>query len=405
MSAAACSSVVDEFGPSDLLAMKDYPSRLDHDSASSPEGMLVGGRVSENKEVARAASPVTYVSKDDPPFLIIHGNEDMIVPYNQSERLASALKQVGAECCFTTVDGGGHGGFQNPEVQKRERQFFDKHLRGAKQVVSEETIPNSAIPQVPLVYDVEHTGSTFQKTVLPDFDTLPAVRPLPDPFAWSDGSGRSAEFKDWARRRSEIKAEIEQYGIGKKPPRPKDIVGSFKGRTLRVKVTENGETLTLTARVQLPEGDGPFPAVIGIGFGGGSGSLPRDIFASRKVATIAFNFNQVMAHQQKRGNEPINRIYPDMAYIGAYSAWSWGISRIIDGLELVENDLPIDRKRLAVTGCSFAGKMALVCRGIRRTNRADDCARIRRRRRGGMARFGDAWKCRDSRQDQSGLVP
>jgi hypothetical protein len=48
-----------------------------------------------------------------------------------------------------------------------------------------------------------------------------------------------------------------------------------------------------------------------------------------------------------------------LTYIGAYSAWSWGISRIIDGLELVEDELPIDRKHLAVTGCSFAGKMAL----------------------------------------------
>ena len=72
-----------------------------------------------------------------------------------------------------------------------------------------------------LVYDDEHTGEKFPKPVLPGFDELPIVRPLPDPFAWSDGSGRSTEFKDWARRRSEIKAEIEKYGIGEKPPRPK----------------------------------------------------------------------------------------------------------------------------------------------------------------------------------------
>ncbi|MCS7470009.1 endo-1,4-beta-xylanase [Stieleria sp. ICT_E10.1] len=212
---------------------------------------------------------------------------------------------------------------------------------------------------IPLVYEVEQTGSDLPKTVLPDFDQLPIVRPLPDPFAWSDGSGRSAEFKDWARRRSEIKAEIERYGIGTKPSRPKEIDASFKNDTLTVKATENGETLTLTARVRIPEGDGPFPAVIGIGFGGGTGSLPADIFTSRNVATITFNFDQVMAHQQKRGNEPINRLYPQLTHIGAYAAWPWGISRIIDGLELVEKDLPIDRKRLAVTGCSFAGKMAL----------------------------------------------
>jgi hypothetical protein len=45
--------------------------------------------------------------------------------------------------------------------------------------------------------------------------------------------------------------------------------------------------------------------------------------------------------------------------MGAYSAWPWGVSRLIDGLELVQDDLPIDLSRLAITGCSFAGKMAL----------------------------------------------
>ena len=44
---------------------------------------------------------------------------------------------------------------------------------------------------------------------------------------------------------------------------------------------------------------------------------------------------------------------------GQYSAWAWGVSRIIDGLELVQNVLPIDLKHIAVTGCSYAGKMAL----------------------------------------------
>jgi acetyl esterase/lipase len=136
--------VVDLFGPSDLLAMKDFPSSLNHDSASSPEGKLVGGRVSDRKDVAIAASPVTYVSPDDPPFLIIHGNRDMVVPYNQSERLSAAMKKAKVECHFIPIDGGGHGGFHNPEVQNRERQFFDRHLRGVNNTISEEAIPNNA---------------------------------------------------------------------------------------------------------------------------------------------------------------------------------------------------------------------------------------------------------------------
>jgi hypothetical protein len=216
---------------------------------------------------------------------------------------------------------------------------------------------NAFAQEVPLVYRVEHTGASYSNPVLPSYEELPIVRPLTDPFEWSDGSGRTTKFTDWSRRRAEIKAEIEHYEIGEKPVRPEDITASYADGMLTVKVTVNGETLTLTSRIVLPSGDGPFPAVIGMG--GGSGSVPSEIFASRNIARIPFNFGQVMAHTQNRGNEPINRLYPDLTYIGAYSAWSWGVSRLIDGLELVQDDLPIDLKHLAVTGCSFAGKMAL----------------------------------------------
>lgn len=213
----------------------------------------------------------------------------------------------------------------------------------------------STVP--PLVYETEDTGSAFPKPSFPPDNALPVVRTLPDPFAWSDGSSRSTDFKDWACRRAEIKAEIEHYEIGVKPPKPENITASYANDTLTVNITVNDSTLTLTSRISLPEGEGPFPAVIGIGRG--TGSLPADIFTERNIATISYNFGQVMAHTQTRGKEPINRLYPDLQYIGAYSAWSWGVSRLIDGLELVKNELPIDLKHLAITGCSFAGKMAL----------------------------------------------
>lgn len=66
-----------------------------------------------------------------------------------------------------------------------------------------------------------------------------------------------------------------------------------------------------------------------------------------------------MSHTQKRGNEPINRLYPEQTEMGSYCAWSWGISRLIDGLEKVEKKSRIDLSHLAISGCSFAGKMAL----------------------------------------------
>lgn len=198
----------------------------------------------------------------------------------------------------------------------------------------------------------------FAQTVhLPDFEDLPVIETLPDPFAWSDGSGRSTLFEDWARRRMEIGAEIQHYEIGEIPERPDSITADFIDDTLTVWINVNGEQLILKSKVVLPEGEGPFPAVIGIGMG--SGSLPADLFSSRNIAQITFNFAQVMAWQQKRGEEPINRLYPDLVHMGAYSAWSWGVSRLIDGLELVADKLPVDLERLAITGCSFAGKMAL----------------------------------------------
>ena len=210
--------------------------------------------------------------------------------------------------------------------------------------------------EIPLVYDVENSVSP-EAVYLPPFEELPLIETLPDPFTWSDGSGRSTRFEDWGRRRMEIGAEIQHYEIGRKPERPDSISAEYCNDTLTVHITVNGKTLTLTSSVILPEGEGPFPAVIGIGRG--SGSLPPDLFASRDIAQISFNFTEVMAWQQIRGEEPINQLYPDLIHMGAYSAWSWGVSRLIDGLELVQDQLPINLRRLAITGCSFAGKMAL----------------------------------------------
>lgn len=143
-----------------------------------------------------------------------------------------------------------------------------------------------------------------------------------------------------------------------KPVTPRDSIEAILNNdTLRVIVHENGEVLLLTAPIKYPEGNGPFPAIIGIGRS--TGALPEQLFDKRKIAQITFDFTQVMSHTQKRGNEPINRLYPEQTEMGSYCAWSWGISRLIDGLEKVEKKSRIDLSHLAISGCSFAGKMAL----------------------------------------------
>lgn len=211
---------------------------------------------------------------------------------------------------------------------------------------------------IPLVYDKECMNDNYQIPEMPSIDKLPEIATLPDPFAWADGSGRSTDFKDWERRRFEIACQLQHYELGMKPVVSKDsIEATLDNDTLRIVVHENGETLLLTAPIKYPKGDGPFPAIIGIGRP--TGSLPYQLFDKKSIAQITFNFAQVMSHTQKRGTEPINRLYPNQTDMGAYCAWSWGVSRLIDGLEKLGKKSRIDLSHLAISGCSFAGKMAL----------------------------------------------
>ena len=132
--------VVDYFGPTNFLRMNDFESRIDHDAKDSPEGLLIGGPVQDNKKKTLTADPISYVSKEDSPFLIMHGTKDMAVPYNQSVILHSALKKIGVPSALLTVTGGGHGvggGVLNEHLQR----FFDHHLLKKSAVFESLTIP------------------------------------------------------------------------------------------------------------------------------------------------------------------------------------------------------------------------------------------------------------------------
>ena len=89
-------AVVDYFGVSNILTLGKYNDALDHDSAECPEGLLIGGRVTDNIELSKKASPVYQdLTKKLPPFLIIHGDSDNIVHVNQSIELYKTLKEHG----------------------------------------------------------------------------------------------------------------------------------------------------------------------------------------------------------------------------------------------------------------------------------------------------------------------
>ena len=119
-------AVVDWFGPTDLTKMGGS-----HDQPNSPEARLLGGPVQDNKDKAARASPITYVAKDNPPFLILHGDKDPTVPFSQSVLLAEALKKAGVEVTLQPVKGAGHGGreFSSAENLKLIEEFLDRHLK------------------------------------------------------------------------------------------------------------------------------------------------------------------------------------------------------------------------------------------------------------------------------------
>jgi len=124
-------AVVDFFGPTDFTQMARFSlpnSPFDHNAADSPEARLIGGAVQENPGKAARANPITYVSKDDPPFLIMHGDNDNIVPYQQSELLRDALAKAGVPVTLKIVKAAGHG-FGGREIDQEVAAFFQKLLK------------------------------------------------------------------------------------------------------------------------------------------------------------------------------------------------------------------------------------------------------------------------------------
>lgn len=124
-------AVVDWCGPSNMLTIRKQAgpdSQLDFDSSDSPVRRLLGGKPEKRKEAARLASPVSFVSKDDPPFLIMHGDRDTVVPLAQSVELNEALKKAGAAVDFKIVKGGEHS-FLSADTMQDVVDFFDKNLK------------------------------------------------------------------------------------------------------------------------------------------------------------------------------------------------------------------------------------------------------------------------------------
>jgi len=127
-SSSRVQAVIDWFGPTDLLQIGGPPSDIPHNAPDSPESKLIGGALLENKDKAAKASPITYVSKAAPPFLIMHGDQDRTVPFNQSELLYGALKKAGVDATFIPMKGAGHG-FGGPQAIEPVRAFLKRIVK------------------------------------------------------------------------------------------------------------------------------------------------------------------------------------------------------------------------------------------------------------------------------------
>lgn len=102
-------AVVDWSGPTDLLVLDSCRSTPLNDGANSPESLLIGGSVQDNRDKATLANPITYIDANDPPFLILHGDADQTVPSCQSTLLFDALQTAAVPSQLVLIPNAQHG--------------------------------------------------------------------------------------------------------------------------------------------------------------------------------------------------------------------------------------------------------------------------------------------------------
>jgi hypothetical protein len=212
---------------------------------------------------------------------------------------------------------------------------------------------------------VENRGAACPSPPLPPITALQPVPSLPDPFLGSSGQ-RITTRAEWACRRAEIAAQVQEYELGPKPPKPSIVTGALDGNQLRITAGEPARTIHFSVEIARPPSapaGRAIPALIVVGR-----SALAPVFSERGVAVITFDNNAIGAQGNKREGDTYTNTRGQGLFYELYGkdhpassmmAWAWGVSRVIDALASTPG-AHIDATRLAVSGCSRNGKGALV---------------------------------------------
>ena len=123
-------AIVDFYGPTDFfLRSRSQPHKTEKPGSSVFE--LLGVSSLENPDLAKLASPAFHVTAHSPPLLILHGDKDVTVKLEQSQRMLDEYAKAGRKASMIVVPGGGHGGeaLYTLEIQKKVIEFLDSVLR------------------------------------------------------------------------------------------------------------------------------------------------------------------------------------------------------------------------------------------------------------------------------------